>query len=51
MPGASSSWACARPPVEEAVKGADVVMMLRIQLERMQGGFFPTMREYATSSA
>jgi aspartate carbamoyltransferase catalytic subunit len=22
-------------------------MMLRIQLERMQGGFFPTLREYA----
>jgi len=33
--------------MEEAVEGADVVMMLRIQLERMQGGFFPTLREYA----
>ena len=32
--------------VEEAVKGADVVMLLRIQLERMQGGFFPSLREY-----
>ncbi len=32
--------------VEEAVEGADVVMMLRIQLERMQGGFFPSLREY-----
>lgn len=32
--------------VDEAVEGADVVMMLRIQLERMQGGFFPSLREY-----
>ena len=35
--------------MEEAIEGADVVMMLRIQLERMQGGFFPTLREYASS--
>jgi aspartate carbamoyltransferase catalytic subunit len=34
--------------MDEAVEGADVVMMLRIQRERMQGGFFPTLREYAT---
>ncbi|MDX1390313.1 MAG: aspartate carbamoyltransferase, partial [Acidobacteriota bacterium] len=33
--------------VEEAVEGADVVMVLRIQLERMHSGFFPTLREYA----
>jgi aspartate carbamoyltransferase catalytic subunit len=26
---------------------SDVVMMLRVQHERMQGGFFPTTREYA----
>jgi aspartate carbamoyltransferase catalytic subunit len=32
--------------VDEAVEGADVVMMLRIQLERMQGGYFPSLREY-----
>jgi aspartate carbamoyltransferase catalytic subunit len=32
--------------VAEAVRDADVVMMLRIQLERMQGGFFPSLREY-----
>jgi aspartate carbamoyltransferase catalytic subunit len=32
--------------VEEAVEGADAVMMLRIQMERMSGGFFPTLREY-----
>ncbi len=34
--------------VEEAIDGADVVMMLRIQLERMQGAFVPSLREYFT---
>ena len=34
--------------MDEAIEGADVVMMLRIQRERMQGGFFPTLREYAS---
>ncbi len=33
--------------MDAAVEGADVVMMLRIQLERMVSGFFPTLREYA----
>ena len=33
--------------VEEAIEGADVVMALRIQRERMQAGFFPSLREYA----
>jgi aspartate carbamoyltransferase catalytic subunit len=32
--------------VEEAVADADVIMMLRIQQERMQGAFFPSLREY-----
>ena len=32
--------------IEEAVTNADVVMLLRIQLERMQGAFFPSLREY-----
>jgi len=32
--------------VDEAVRGADVIMMLRIQQERMQGAFFPSLREY-----
>lgn len=32
---------------EEAVRGADVVMGLRIQLERQKSGLFPTEREYA----
>jgi aspartate carbamoyltransferase catalytic subunit len=32
--------------VEEAVRDADVVMLLRIQLERMEGAYFPSLREY-----
>jgi aspartate carbamoyltransferase catalytic subunit len=32
--------------VDEAVTGADVIMMLRIQQERLQGAFFPSLREY-----
>jgi len=32
--------------VDEAVTGADVVMLLRIQLERMEGAYFPSLREY-----
>ncbi len=32
--------------VDDAVRDADVVMMLRIQQERMQGAFFPSLREY-----
>ena len=34
--------------VDEAVAGADVVMLLRVQLERMHGCFFPSLREYFT---
>ncbi|MDA8442364.1 MAG: aspartate carbamoyltransferase catalytic subunit [Peptococcaceae bacterium] len=33
--------------IEDAVAGADVVNVLRIQLERQQKGLFPTLREYA----
>ena len=33
--------------VEDAIAGADVIEVLRIQLERMKGGLFPTTREYA----
>ncbi len=32
--------------VDEAVANADVIMMLRIQHERMQSAFFPSIREY-----
>src|SRR3954463_11439847 len=32
--------------MRHGVEGADVVMMLRLQLERMQGAFVPSVREY-----
>jgi len=32
--------------MEEGLAGADVVMMLRLQRERMDGGFIPSEREY-----
>lgn len=32
--------------IDKAVEGADVVMGLRIQLERQKKGLFPTVREY-----
>jgi aspartate carbamoyltransferase catalytic subunit len=32
--------------MKEGLAGADVVMMLRLQLERMQGAFVPSVREY-----
>lgn len=34
--------------VDEAIEDADVVMVLRIQQERMQGHFIPSLREYFT---
>jgi aspartate carbamoyltransferase catalytic subunit len=34
--------------VDEALEGADVVMVLRIQHERMHGHFIPSVREYFT---
>ncbi len=33
--------------IAEAVEGADVIMMLRLQTERMAQGLFPSLREYA----
>ncbi len=35
--------------LREALDGADVVMVLRIQKERLTGSFFPSIREYATT--
>jgi len=34
--------------LDAAVEGADVVMALRLQKERMSGGLLPSLREYAT---
>lgn len=33
--------------IEDAIRGADVVMILRIQRERQDAAFFPTLREYS----
>jgi aspartate carbamoyltransferase catalytic subunit len=33
--------------IEDAIEGADVVMILRIQRERQDSAYFPTLREYA----
>jgi len=35
------------PKIEDAIDGADVVMILRIQRERQDSAYFPTLREYA----
>ena len=35
--------------VDEAISGSDVVMMLRIQRERMTDAFFPSLKEYSTN--
>ena len=32
--------------MSEGLKDADIVMMLRLQTERMQGSFVPSIREY-----
>jgi aspartate carbamoyltransferase catalytic subunit len=37
----------ATPVIEEALGEADVIMMLRIQLERMKAAYFPSTREYS----
>ena len=34
------------PRVEEALEWADVINVLRLQLERMHGGYIPSLREY-----
>ncbi|MEO7672528.1 MAG: aspartate carbamoyltransferase catalytic subunit [Pyrinomonadaceae bacterium] len=35
------------PHIEDAIEGADVVMILRIQRERQDSAYFPTLREYS----
>jgi len=40
--GASASY-----DIKEAIRGADIIMMLRIQKERQESFLFPSDREYA----
>jgi aspartate carbamoyltransferase catalytic subunit len=46
-PGIEKLGAVVCETPEEALAGADVVIVLRIQLERQQEGLFPGLREYA----
>ena len=51
MPSGIAAWAAADGfatsyDLDAVLPAADAVMMLRVQRERMSGGFFPTPREY-----
>ena len=46
-PGIEKMGAEVFTDMDEAVQGADVIMMLRLQLERQAAGLFPGVREYA----
>jgi aspartate carbamoyltransferase catalytic subunit len=47
LPVGVDDWPCAVSyDLDDALPGADAVMMLRVQRERMDGAFFPTAREY-----
>src|SRR5690606_20063652 len=47
VPGDADRWGCGVfHDMREGLKGVDVVMMLRLQLERMDGALAPSTREY-----
>ena len=47
MPAGVDSWGCeVSDDLDAVLGGVDAVMMLRVQRERMSGGYFPTPREY-----
>ena len=48
LPTGVETWGCpVTSDFDAALVDADIVMMLRVQRERMAGGFFPSEREYA----
>jgi aspartate carbamoyltransferase catalytic subunit len=48
LPVGVEGWPCAHSyDLDASLKGADVVMMLRVQRERMNAAFFPSAREYS----
>jgi aspartate carbamoyltransferase catalytic subunit len=48
LPVGVETWPCqVSYDLDEVIAKADVVMMLRVQLERMNAAFFPSAREYA----
>lgn len=50
LPVGVESWPCrVSSSLDAELPGADAVMMLRVQAERMNGGFFPSAREYAVN--
>jgi aspartate carbamoyltransferase catalytic subunit len=47
IPGSAERWGVEiHHDMRKGIAGADVVMMLRLQLERMQGALVPSTREY-----
>ncbi|MEE9965838.1 MAG: aspartate carbamoyltransferase catalytic subunit [Propionicimonas sp.] len=47
LPTGVESWGCeVSTNLDDVLDSCDIVMMLRVQRERMAGGFFPTEREY-----
>jgi aspartate carbamoyltransferase catalytic subunit len=47
LPSGVDSWpAAVHTDLDEVLGDTDVIMMLRVQRERMSGGYFPTPREY-----
>jgi aspartate carbamoyltransferase catalytic subunit len=47
MPHAIATWPCrAGYDLDAELRKTDVVMMLRVQQERMTAAYFPTVREY-----
>jgi len=46
-PGVEELGVQVEPVFDRAIEDADVVMVLRIQKERQDGNFFPSLREYA----
>ncbi|MEJ7648881.1 MAG: aspartate carbamoyltransferase catalytic subunit [Nakamurella sp.] len=50
LPVGVTAWpATVSYDLDASLRGADAVMMLRVQRERMSGSFFPTAREYSRS--
>ena len=47
LPPEASTWGEVHHDLREGVRDADVIMMLRVQLERQGRNFFPTIEEYA----
>ena len=47
MPAGAATWGAEIfHDMREGIRGADIVMMLRLQMERMTGSFLPSQREY-----